>query len=471
MIGENFGGFPGFGELILDNNINAAMKNKDQKTHNEIVAGIYTLYTNVNSHEVSKKVHFLLNWYISNQMINTYGGKSFHEIAGAVITQIDTLLFKGETKKINRINIQSVAEIIKIRIENNSNPCLDLSLLKNEIFESGVLKADGIIARTITLEEEANKKNQALLFRGTGVFQKIGGIVTNKPKKLIETKKTMHIASSLRIIPDKKEPGSFDEIVTAYKKGFFNPFSIAFGQSLFAGFFSDRGATVYNYIQNKENYGYALTIDKINYYVANLLHIKDLFFIPPLSTLSSLFACYEFFHPRGKACIPGNPLKYNGKFYGFSWNVSFPDHSGLFLIQRDPLKHERLFSKFVADNAVIIKSGSVETLLPVEQKAFKKAQAESAGFYGAIATMKQLSEKAKEHLDLLTNLSDLKDLPYETYGSVKTKTLAKTYQKNEELLGFYNIRAFEADASYNDLDMDKNAPVRTKLCKIIPPLK
>lgn len=460
-IGENVGDFPGFYEYSIDVKIRAAINNKEGKRkRKDIVAEIYALYTNINNQDVTKKVHFLLNWYISDQMIKNKN-KNFKEIAGDVITRIDALLFKGKESEIKRNSIKSVAELIAVRIKKADTTCLDLAILqKNEIEKKG-LKIDGVVARTIDLEQLAREKNHALLFRGTGVFEKLGGFEEIESEKPMQTKKTMHIVSSLQPVSSAKEPQSFGEIVEAYKGEHFKPFSISFGGSLFAGFFSDSGATVYAFMQKEDMYGYALTMDKMGYYLTGLLHINDLFFIPPLNTLSSLFACHEFFHPRGKACIPGDPLKYNKKVEGFSWMVNFPDYSGLFLIQRDPLKHEKLFSKYVADNAVILKVGDAKKLLPVEQETFKKVQKESAGFYGAIATMKQLSEKGKKRVRLLKKVKDLK---YKKYSNT-------VYQGRENLLGFNEESAFFGDRSYFDLSQkyNNNITVQDKFCSVENP--
>lgn len=76
--------------------------------------------------------------------------------------------------------------------------------------------------------------------------------------------------------------------------------SISFGSGLLSGIVCDYSACPYYYISvfgRYRKYGYVLFIDKKSYAYGPL---DNMFAIPPLTTLASLIAGGEFFHPRSK---------------------------------------------------------------------------------------------------------------------------------------------------------------------------
>ena len=247
-----------------------------------------------------------------------------------------------------------------------------------------------IITKYIAFEYEARAVNKALLVRGT-TFEKFEPINSNdisKEKSLAGT-----------TLWQKEYRGTFQDISPeqAYKEKKSTPYSIAFGNSLFAGCYRDHSACAYAFLNGvrassfmagfSKNSGYVLFINKYDY-------IKNqnaaLFFIPPLSTLAALIQSGEFFHARSKAAIgsklPGNRQRVKGLMW-YGMEKSIEDPTGVLLITRDPLKHAALFSEFLVNNGRIIQKGD-ESLLTDEEKQFAKdvmkAQEEAAGYYKGI---------------------------------------------------------------------------------------
>jgi hypothetical protein len=128
-------------------------------------------------------------------------------------------------------------------------------------FKTGI--ASSVIANVITLEYEARALNKALLLRGTS-FEKVP--VELAKRNVDKPKEIMVIGSP--ILYDKNK-----SFIESYNKGKgYDPYSISFGNSLFAGVLKDRTATAYNFLvgirlgskmpPSKGALGYALLVDK-----------------------------------------------------------------------------------------------------------------------------------------------------------------------------------------------------------------
>jgi hypothetical protein len=83
------------------------------------------------------------------------------------------------------------------------------------------------------------------------------------------------------------------------------PNSLSFGMSLFAGVVNDGGATAYSYMRDENLDAYAVPVDlnKAN---------SDLFYLPSLTALESLFGHGESFHARSKAYLDPKNTRIGG---------------------------------------------------------------------------------------------------------------------------------------------------------------
>ena len=253
-----------------------------------------------------------------------------------------------------------------------------------------------LISSYIALEYEARELNKGILIRGTS-FAEFKQLENDKNKKMI--------AGSTVLQEQRKYDDETDVITTksfeqAYKEKETIPYSVSFGMSLFAGVLRDRTACAYTFLTGERVYsstsestfkttGYAVLINKKDYVEHQN---SQLFFIPPICPLASLFLKGEFFHARSKAAIavkPQGSVSVNGVFGGIE------DPTGVILITRDPLKHAALFSEFLAENGRIIQTGDVSQLTE-EEKQFAEnvltTQKEAAGYYKGIKGMKPMWE-------------------------------------------------------------------------------
>jgi len=421
MIGQNGAGFPGFQDMASVMDI--LLENEKKLDIKLLRSRIYALYTDVNNHEESKKVHFLLNWFVG---IKTPKNTNFYDLAESAIKMIDSLSYDWN-KNANSANpnaiVVSGADFLEIDYP------LPIFKIKESEFISDHLKPEGIVARTIDIELLTQQKNAGLIFRGTDLIEMVVG-TTFDTKQLI--------ASSLYNLSDIK---SFKDVGSDYKSDY-HPYSMSFGVSIFAGFFWDRGmygngANVYSFMREFQNYGYALTINKRGYRASLKLDIDDLFFIPPLNTLSGLFAHGVFFHPRIKACSkdPEVTESFDRTVFGFG-SFRLPDHSHLFVVKRDAFKHQQLVSQFVADNLFLIKKGCEDLLLPEERMAIlKNNQKEAANFYGAIPKLsravKKLEKKVKEKGKVVVKQEIAKG--YKKYKESVLEKSEKSEQKQQSI--------------------------------------
>ena len=225
---------------------------------------------------------------------------------------------------------------------------------------------EGWIDLMIDFDYEAKYKNKAFLIRGINFYEDY----VRSDKKII--KKTM-AGSMMRY-------EYFTDIFNQTKL-----YSVSFAQSLFAGFILDNwdmGACVYWFLTQRKQ-GYLLWIDKKEYVNSQN---NSLFFIAPLSTLAGLFGYGEFFHARTKIPLTlrlKQELELNNLIgvEGVVHKLPF-DHSGLLMVQRDPLNQAILFSDYIAKNSVFLNK------LNSEYKNIVKTQTEASKLYKDVQFVK-----------------------------------------------------------------------------------
>ena len=275
--------------------------------------------------------------------------------------------------------------------------CMPHALASNDFFINDLVSRcktdDGrqILAKIVALEYEARELNKALLLRGTNYQKTAMGLGKNPEKKMLAGS-TLYTPSSSDWRTNAEIPFPFE---ATYQKKQYTPYSMSFGNSLFAGALLDPYACAFNFLMGEraagglfapsfKAVGYALLVDKKSY-----LDNKcgNLFFISPLAPLTALMGQGEFFHSRTTAAIVKKSKKTDGTLQlmtvaGIAEGIADP--YGFLFITRDPLKHAELFSKFLAENGRFIQSGDEEALT-AEEKEFvanvKKSQEEAANFY------------------------------------------------------------------------------------------
>jgi len=289
-----------------------------------------------------------------------------------------------------------------ISIPSNNKPSKELlkKLFKEE-------NRSNIISQTINLEYQAHTKNNAILLRGTNLIkQNLSISQTNNPSPLSGT--TIH-SESLDILNIKNH----------------NAYTIPFGNSLFAGLFNDTGACAYYFLNGVSGTnitkelntisGYCIYINKQDYYSH---HTEQLFFIPPLSTLASLFEQGEFFHSRSKIALNIKNQNEYSTAIGFASSLS--DNFGIYFITRDPLKHAEIFSKYLSQHSKPIYYG--QNTSPEEESQILNNQSKAAGFYHSLKVIKNKLNKKGDTL----NQSDKQSLSSLIDNIEKNQTIPST---------------------------------------------
>lgn len=273
-------------------------------------------------------------------------------------------------------------------------------------------ESNKLISNYIALEYEARELNKGILVRGTTFkeFEQLGD-ETNKKMIAGSTVPQKEVVLSEYNWETNSQERTFKSLEQAYKAKETHAYSISFGSFLFAGAIQDRTACAYTFLSGQRvagedietafnHLGYALLIDKKDYVEHQN---SQLFFIPPLSPLASLFLSGEYFHPRSKAAIAVKP---KGRVSAKGLEGSIEDPTGVIIITRDPLKHGALFSQFLADNGRIIQAGDPSRLTQ-EEKDFAenvlKTQKDAAGYYKGIQyiapKVDKLITKTRERLE------------------------------------------------------------------------
>lgn len=260
------------------------------------------------------------------------------------------------------------------------------------------IKSNGALAQTIALEYEARALNKGLLLRATesiDIFKTERSVPWDEWLALPEEqKKTARMRVMGSTILSKT---NLKSLAQAYKSKQIAPYSISFGNSLFAGIFNDMGACVYHYLTVRDRGGYALFIDKKeyeNHRSFNLLRISS---TPPLI---ALFEQGERFHSRTMAAAAANQQVH--AIQGVA-NGPLSDY----LTIENPLVHAELFAKYLAKNIRIIRANGASELSDAEKKIYedrheqetkeiKANHAELARYYKAIRTLEPFAKTAAE---------------------------------------------------------------------------
>lgn len=212
-----------------------------------------------------------------------------------------------------------------------------------------------IIPKVVALEYEARMVNKGLLFRGA-YFTAI--------------ESATFLSEKLPVLgmPFISSAGKYETINALLKD--VTPYSVSYGTSLFAGTVYDADACAYGYLSGTQAWkhsqggatGYALFINKKEYMESQN---NNLFFIPPLAPLISLFASGEYFHARAKVSI-SKKTKELLVIQGLCEAI-IEDPFGFLVVTRDPFKHAQLFSNFLAKNGRIIQTGDSSSLAEEEK--------------------------------------------------------------------------------------------------------
>ncbi len=394
------------------------------------------------------------NLFFKKQKIFNFLPKFFKNVQPSVWMNINNMLFKDLLEQFSEIQLCKNGQEISAILEKSTNKILKMLLSKaamirienDEVsnYAQCVFKSEQdesrnkIIENVVRLEYEARKQNRAMLIRGS-TLESMEVSMTKEPvtKNLIGTTVYQEFEDlSEQGLSDSEHSDTSSDSYQyqgekipfwkKYKEKNNHPYSISFGISLFAGLVNDPFACAYTYLSgcgyqegtiNDNTFikpvGYVILINKKDY----IDHQNfNLFYIPSLSTLPSLFEQSEFFHARVKAAqlLKNGLVNMEGVSHG-----DLIDPTGVLLITRDPLKHAELFSNFLVQNGRLIQPGDANLLTDAEKNFANdvmKAQAEVAQLYKAVKTMTPKIEKAtknfKEKRDtkFLNWMQDYQDL-------------------------------------------------------------
>jgi len=238
---------------------------------------------------------------------------------------------------------------------------LDFSILKKELDEKTV-KPNGIMSNAINAHILAHKTNKATLWRGMRTFRQVlSGLSASEYK-------TQNKEEGVQELYERGLRGSgslrtLEDLAKNAREGTLLPRTLSYGTTLLDGCFYASYSCAYEYFTDKNNYGYALLIDKSAYIKNNC---NDLFIIPPFDTLTQQFAHFGVFHSFSKAAMTKVPDELI-KIDGYAWPVR--DTSGTFLITRDPLKHAQLLANYISKNALLIKVPSHKVITGEAEEA------------------------------------------------------------------------------------------------------
>jgi len=319
----------------------------------------------------------LSQWIVQNIYIsNVLDSLQVSDVIKMNIQQMITILLDFFVKQINKKTI-NYADVLQ---------SLTLHMIKN----IGTSKELAVIERIIALEYRARDLNKGLLLRGSefGEYQ-IGSYFNDSP-----VKKKRLVGSTLRNDEDSDVYEDSNAIIQSI-----TPYSISFGNSLFAGFFRDPLACV-NFYLERYGTGYGLFINKYNY----IQHREArLFFIAPLASIAALFERGEYFHSRTTIPLNKKSVESISNIIGLADTIH-TDPLGVLLITRDPLKNAALFADFVAKNGEIINiqpAGAIET-----EGGILQAHEEAARFYNRVGNAQQRIKRtwrsyAKRKVDVM----------------------------------------------------------------------
>ena len=316
----------------------------------------------INDENISNDVKYEKIYSLFKKINNYYYPRAFLYINNALIK----ILFETYPE----FALSENGDEISKEIENNLDQVALLFMDKvslNNCLTSTYLS--DITSQIMSIEYEARKTNKALLFRGTSeIVQCVEG------ERLLLLGSTMREYLINQDLYARKDCGS--------------PYSISFGNSLFAGLIHDYGACSYWYLNLYGN-GYSLFINKKDYMQHQCC---NLFYIAPLCAFAGLLGYGEWFHSRSKAAIAAK--KKNEQIYIcglFNCQIA-NDSAGVILIERDPFEQAELFSQYIADNMRLITIKSPEEQSPehiLTLKDYKENQDLLAKYYAVMRIIQE----------------------------------------------------------------------------------
>ena len=244
-----------------------------------------------------------------------------------------------------------------------------------------------VFNKAIALEYEAHANNKAILWRGTKayarpLFSKTSITIGQYRRREEKKERQLFIDSTISQWIDKAALSEADEapIITRFS-------SNSYGNSLFSGRrdVGKFGAMPFQYILRKSFIGYGLFIDKMQYR-QNSDPVSRLFFISPLSTMVGLFARGELFHSRGRVAFCSTAVPELG---GFPSTQFIPETTANNIIAFNafpltPADHENEFSRYLVENARIIRNDSRQLdstgkkiNIPIDEATLKRNQLKS----------------------------------------------------------------------------------------------
>jgi hypothetical protein len=341
--------------------------------------------------------------YINNTLI-TWLINNYPELSQEITALNASIFIEKKSSKICSNLLTDLVNIESIFIMKYAN---SLFLYRNESIQNMIMhlkqeSQNHIVQKVIALEYKAHANNKALLLRGSTFIKFQTGPDLGQTKNI---QKSTLVGTTL-VQPKENDKATYLSLEQTEKNQSYTPYSISFGNSLFAGFILDAQACAYNFLMGArltddalnfpfKTAGYGLMINKLDY----VQHRNNrLFFIPPLASIAALFASGEYFHARTTAAIHSKTQDYV-EIKGVAGD--FSDASGILLIRRDPLKHAELFSNFLAKNGQIIQTGDGSSFTQEERTFVDQViqnQIEAAKFYKAIHTIKpKIDRAAKQH--------------------------------------------------------------------------
>jgi hypothetical protein len=423
--------------------------------------------------------------YVNNQLFDELSNE-FSEIHACKNGQEISNFFQNNTGRVFEFLVKQISALSFD--ENDKYHDETVSYLKCFLKSEHNESKNKMVENVVRLEYEARKANKAMLLRGSNLEEMDVSMGKEPTKKFLIGNTLYQEFEDLPVDEKSKNSGDMDQdyddaargpeipFWKKYKEKSNVPYSISFGTSLFAGLINDPAACAYSYLSGCGEFvqkpdstvvmpvGYAVFINKKDY----IEHQNfNLFYIPSLSTIASLFEQGEWFHARAKAAIA---IKKEEVVVEGAWWKPIKDPTGVLLITRDPLKHAELFSKFLITNGHLIQPGN-ESMLTQGEKIFVERvmenQKKAADLYKVVRTFKPKVDKAVEKFRNEKELRKAKEKAQkeaEKLAREKEKS-RKADEKNAEK----KRKAFEKNAKITEKKVKKEDPTinREQLEKIV----
>lgn len=355
---------------------------------------------NIYADPVFTQAHFTINCELGKYLnqkswLNTIQDQATLKIVAADLLNNIIQTYQAEKALLTNPN--------ETRSKETQSKRFNFEKFKDEL-DGNKLKNEGIIARLIDAEFNANQKNQALLVRGTGAFKQ--PITTDSGVVLIE-----NLASSLRYKtlgelykkyralqdPNNNYWGGWNPKfgVATSASPCLQPRSLSYGLFPFTGSFYCIHDMPYDYAREPQFYFYSLSVPK-GEYCKN--HCDELFLLPPFCALSQLFGHSTAYHGFSKVAIPHtqmNNVKWGVDVDGFEFVRS--DADKVLLLERDPIEQAALLTDFTAKHFTLLKEPiSVTQSLADEENRLRTDAINAEKFYKSFLANPESIVQAKK---------------------------------------------------------------------------